>query len=398
MKNTLEKTIKNKARTIVGSSPSILNLINAADKRALEKLFVDNKIQRVIDDYIEQQRELFAVKNPIKIYNPDFEKEFTVYLSSLEKKNPIWQHGRWVFYPWLSTVVHILEDEDFQLVRTARNKNLINQEEQEKFYNSVIGIGGLSVGNNIALTIVLQGGARHIRLSDPDKLALSNTNRVRAGTQNLGLNKTEMTTRQIYEINPYTKIELFSEGLSERNIEKFFSGPPKLDIVIDELDNLAIKFLIREYAKKYRLAVVMAADNGDNGVVDIERYDLNPKTPFFHGRMGDISYKKLLSLDKMGIGKLIVKHIGVETVTERVHESMPQIGRTIVSWPQLGGAAVLNGSAVAYCVRKILNGQPLEHNRALISLDEKLIPNYDSPAEKRKREVSAEAFKKIFGM
>ena len=48
----------------------------------------------------------------------------------------IWQHGNWVYFPWSSTLVHILLEADFQLVRTARNKNLINKDEQDRFYNS----------------------------------------------------------------------------------------------------------------------------------------------------------------------------------------------------------------------------------------------------------------------
>ena len=39
----------------------------------------------------------------------------------------------------------------------------------------------------------------------------------------------------------------------------------------------------------------------------------------------------------------------------------------------------------------------VENNRALISLDEKLIPNYNSPEEIKTRAESAENFKKIFG-
>ena len=142
----------------------------------------------------------------------------------------------------------------------------------------------------------------------------------------------------------------------------------------------------------------MAADNGDNAVVDVERYDTHPQTPFFHGRMGRVSYEMLSSLDKFGIGKMITKHVGPENVTERMKASLLEMGKTIVSWPQLGGAALINGAAVAYCVRKILNGQPLEQNRALISLDEKLVPNYNSHGEKKKRAKSIRDFKKIFGL
>jgi hypothetical protein len=114
--------------------------------------------------------------------------------------------------------------------------------------------------------------------------------------------------------------------------------------------------------------------------------------------MGDVSYDELAKLDKRGIGKMITKHIGAENVTERMQASLLEMGKTIVSWPQLGGAALLNGAAVAYCVRKIVCGQEIEPNRALVSLDEKLIPSHNTPAEIQKRETIAESFKKIFGL
>src|SRR3989344_3453987 len=392
----IEEVLSQKSKISSESKPAIFDLNKEEDKAAIAKLIDKNKIQHVVDDFEEQLHELFAVKNPSKVFSPTFKDELKTFIEDLEKEKRLFKHGKWVYFPWISTLVHILDETDFQLVRTARNKNLINAEEQEKFYNATIGIGGLSVGNSVALAIVLQGGGKRIKLADFDTLVLTNTNRVRVGVENLGVRKVDVTARQIYQINPYSEIELFPEGLTKENISQFLSGPPKLDIVIDELDTSAVKVLIREEAKKNRIAVVMATDNGDNGLVDIERYDLDPKTPFFHGRMGDVSYEKLIGLDKMGIGKLIIQHIGVETVTNRVRESMPEIGKTLVSWPQLGGAALLNGSAVAYTVRKILNDQPVEENRALISLDEKLIPNYNSPEEQKERSESVVKFKKIF--
>lgn len=391
----LKKHLDEKTRTIVNSKPTIFDFKIETDQKSANELLVSGEIQQVSDDYKEQQNELFAVKNPSIVYAPDFKKKFEDYYSALEDDGPVWQSGRWIYFPWLSNMAHILEEDDFQRVRTARNKNLINKEEQEKFYNATVGIGGLSVGNSVALAIVLQGGAKRIKLADFDRLALSNTNRIRTGVDNLGVLKVEMTARQIYEINPYAEVELFTEGLTKENIGRFFDG---LDIVIDELDNLAVKYLIREQAKKRRIAVVMAADNGDNAVVDIERYDLDPNTPFFQGRMGEISYEMLSKLDKFGIGRMITKHVGPENVTERMQQSLLEMGKTIVSWPQLGGAALINGSAVAYCVRKILNGQPIENNRALISLDEKLTPNYNSSEEIEKRREIAENFKKIFNL
>jgi molybdopterin/thiamine biosynthesis adenylyltransferase len=288
-----------------------------------------------------------------------------------------------------------LEEDEFYSVRTARNKNLITQKEQDIFYNSVIGIAGLSIGNSVALALVLQGGAKHIKLADYDRLALSNTNRIRVGVENLGFLKVRMTARQIYAVNPYAEVELFEEGLTKENISSFFKGPPALDLVIDEIDNLAVKLLIREEAQRNAVPVVMAADNGDNAVVDVERYDKDRQLKYFHGRMGDVSYEELIALDKFGIARLITKLVGPENVTQRMRDSLAEIGKTIVSWPQLGGAALLNGAAVAYCVRKILTHQPLADDRGIISFDDIFIPGYQAPEEAEKRKKATEQFKKM---
>ena len=395
MKNGLTKTLEELASQPTVSSPILFDLSHSEDRARFEELLRSGAIRQISDDYEEQQRELFGVQDPSRVYAPGFEEAFQEHYRALATVAPISENGRWVYFPWRFLAAHILSEDEYRLVRTARNQNLITKEEQEKFYNAAIGIGGLSVGSSVAFAIALGGGGKKLKLADMDRLALSNTNRVLAGADRLGMLKVEMAARTIYEINPYAEIELHPEGLTPENIDSFFEG---LDIVIDELDNLAVKYLIREQAKKHRIAVVMAADNGDNAVVDIERYDLDPATPFFHGRMGAVSYEMLKDLDKFGIGKMITKHVGPENVTERMQQSLTQMGKTIVSWPQLGGAALVNGAAVAYCVRKILNGQPLEADRALVSLDEKLVPGYDTPEAAARRQAVSDAFAKGFGL
>jgi hypothetical protein len=395
MQDSLDTALKGLGDKPNDSKPTIFDLSNADDRTRFEALIAAGAIKQISDDYEEEQRELYGVRNPSKVYAPGFEESFQDYYKSLAQAKPLSQDGRWAYFPWRYLAAHILPEEEYRLVRTARNRNLITEEEQEKFYNSTIGIGGLSVGSSVAFAIALGGGGKKMKLADMDRLALSNTNRVLAGADRLGMLKVEMAARTIYEINPYAEIELHPEGLTPENIGAFFDG---LDLMVDELDNLAVKYLIREQAKEHKIAVVMAADNGDNAVVDVERYDLDPNTPFFHGRMGDVSYEMLKGLDKFGIGKMITKHVGPENVTERMQQSLMEMGKTIVSWPQLGGAALVNGAAVAYCIRKILNGQPLEGNRALVSLDEKLVPDYHTPEATAHRAEVAANFAKGFGL
>ncbi|MBI2409641.1 ThiF family adenylyltransferase [Candidatus Kaiserbacteria bacterium] len=391
----MEKSLSLLRHKKIASKPLLLDLSLPKDRDRFETLVVEGEVRQISDDFEEEQRELFGIRNPSRVYAPGFEEEFKKYYKSLSQEKPLWEHGRWAYFSWRYLAAHILPEEEYRLVRTARNQNLITKEEQEKFYNATIGIAGLSVGSSVAFAIALGGGGKRMKLADMDRLALSNTNRILAGADRLGMLKVEMAARTIYEINPYAELELHPEGLTSENIEAFFEG---LDIVVDEIDNLAVKYLIREQAKKRKIAVVMAADNGDNAVVDVERYDLDPQPEFFHGRMGEVSYEMLKGLDKFGIGKMITKHVGPENVTERMQQSLTEMGKTIVSWPQLGGAAMVNGAAVAYCVRKILNRQPLESNRALVSLDEKLVPDYHAPeAVAHRQQISAD-FARGFGL
>ncbi len=385
--------LTNRTHTLI--KPTLLNLSKNKDQVFLNKLLESKKIQVIIDNYSEQLKELFEISNPALTHKTNFKANFQIFLKRLTAKQELKKYGTWVYYSWNCTLVHILPEQDFFAVRTARNKNLITQKEQDKFYNTTVGIAGLSVGNSAALAIILQGGARHIKLADHDRLALSNTNRIRTSITNLSLLKVEMTARQIYEINPYAKVEIYAKGLNKKNIRKFCS---ELDIIVDEVDNLAIKLLLRVCAKKGEIPLVMAADNGDNGIVDIERYDLNRNLKYFHGRLGKVDYKSLKKLSKLEIGRIITKHLGVENVTPRMHDSLLNIGKTLVSWPQLGGAALLNGSAVAFCVRKIANGQQLQDNRAIISLEQILDPTYFFQTQKNLRNKSSQAFKKTFNL
>lgn len=391
----MEEALDALRKTAVASTPELFDLSVESDAVRFADLLRSRVITQISDDFEEQQRELFGIQNPSKVYAPGFKEAFEVHWKALAAERPLHAHGRWVYFPWRSLAAHILPEADYRLVRTARNQNLITKEEQEKFYNARIGIAGLSVGSSVAIALALGGGAKRMKLADMDRLALTNTNRVLAGADRLGMLKVEMAARTIYEINPYAELELHSEGLTPENVASFVEG---LDVMIDEIDNLAVKYLIRQETKKRRIPVVMAADNGDNAVVDVERYDLDPETPFFHGRMGDVSYELLANLDKFGIGKMITKLVGPENVTERMQASLLEMGKTIVSWPQLGGAALVNGAAVAYCVRKIVNGQSLEDSRALVSLDEKLVPNYAGPEETARRQAATDSFRKLFGL
>ncbi|OGE78810.1 MAG: hypothetical protein A2751_01280 [Candidatus Doudnabacteria bacterium RIFCSPHIGHO2_01_FULL_46_14] len=336
---------------ILETKPTILNPLHKNDFKTLQKLKRKNT---VVDHHKEQLRELFLVRHPKLKFDP---KSANLGIDSTDK-------GRWVYFPWNRHLVHLLSPREYFELRTARNKNLITEKEQKAFQKYKIGIAGLSVGNSAALDMVLEG-AEILRLADFDTLSLSNLNRIRAGAHNLGENKTMISAKQIYELNPYSKLTLFPNGVG-KDVERFTFG---LDVIVDEIDDVYMKIKLRLAAKKSKIPVVSAADNGDNSIVDVERFDLEPKRPIFHGMLGKTDLTMIKNYDFRQRLKLINKMVGLKYVTKRMKESLAVVGKKIYSWPQLGGAASLSGSAVAYAVRRIALGHTMKSGKYNISLD-----------------------------
>lgn len=374
------------------SRPVLLSLHKEADRTKLDRLMAQHEIRDVIDRYEPQLRELFAVEHP-SVTAGDFEQAFSEYNVHVTQEIPLHQHGTWVYFPWNGSLVHILDDADFQRVRMARNNPLLSDIEQQRFYSATISIAGLSVGNSVALAIVLQGGARHIKLADHDVLDLSNLNRIRASINILGISKVEITARQIYALNPYADVETFPQGLTTDNIESFVSGS---SVLVDEMDSIEWKVRLREAARTYNIPLVSAADLDRISIIDIERYDQQPSPPFFQGRLAIHSAEDVKNLSKMDTGRHIAQLLGIENHTPRMLTALTQLGKTIVSWPQLGPTAQAGGTYITYCVERIINGKPLNSMRAVISLDQIFDPDYFDDGEVAERNEAIAAFQKIF--
>ncbi len=304
------------------------------------------------------------LRDPQKYFSGNFEQFFD---STWNEKSPEEREreGVWVWYPWRHTLVHTLLEPDFAQVRSSRNRLLISNEEQIRFREAHIGIAGLSVGFSIALTIVLEGGGKHLKLSDHDTLDLSNLNRIPMGLCDVGSEKLIAVARRLYEIDPFLELELYHEGLTQESIGHFMNG---LELFVDEVDNLSIKKAIRTECAKKHIPLIMATDNEETGMIDIERYDIEGEVNALRGVLDEHSHEALSLLSKREAGNLIAQIVGDEFTTDRMRSSLEGIGKETVSWPQIGGTALLNGGFSAYVIRALLNKQAISSGRYSISL------------------------------
>ena len=112
---------------------------------------------------------------------------------------------------WAEKLVHILDEQEFAIVRTNRNKHKITSQEQQELATKKIGVMGLSVGQSVSLTLAMERGFGELRIADFDELDLSNINRIRTGIYNLKIKKTVIVAREIAEIDPYLNVVCFEK-------------------------------------------------------------------------------------------------------------------------------------------------------------------------------------------
>lgn len=340
--------------------PEILDFNKSSDKKRIQALRKKPGI-RIVDEFEEQQRELFYIKNPKLLLAPP-RKQF--------KNLP--SEGKWVYLPWKSALVHILDKKDFENLHTSRNQDLILKSEQEKFGKARIGIAGLNVGNPAAICLELEGGGNEMKFADYDALSVSNLNRFRAGIAELGINKALLSAYQAYEINPYAKIALYDHGITAENIDEFLARP-KIDVLVEEMDSLPLKILIRKRAQFFKIPVVMVTGNGPDVILDIERYDINPRLkilngylkqevidPVVSGALKDFSLQQKVGLARDFMGKQFLQ--------PRLVKSFSLIGETLAGIPQLAESSFLRGAVVTYAIRQIVTGKKMPSGRYFVKL------------------------------
>jgi molybdopterin/thiamine biosynthesis adenylyltransferase len=329
--------------TITSSSAKVLDPTDTTDSAVLEQLRADPVIE-FIDHREEQLEELRRLRPP-----PDQEL--------------VAEPCRWAYYPWRSAVVAVLGPRAFRAVRLDRNRNVITAEEQNRLGALRIGVAGLSVGHVIAHTLAAQGMCGELRLADFDGLELSNLNRVPATVLDLGLNKAEVAARRIAELDPYLLVRVLDVGLTVDTVDEFLDG---LDIVVEECDSLDMKASLREGARARRIPVLMATS--DRGLLDVERFDLEPQRPILHGLLGDLDFAQLSGMSNREKIPHMQHFLEAEQFSSRAVASVVELERTLSTWPQASGDVVLGATTIAEAVRRLGLGEDLRSGRTRVDV------------------------------
>ncbi|MGC8472348.1 MAG: Rv1355c family protein [Acidimicrobiales bacterium] len=340
-----------------GWRPIVLDVRRRSDRQILANLRADPGID-VLDVTERQSTELRRLVPPP---SDDLLEEAT----------------RYVYLPWRRSVVHMLGPRAYATLRLDRNRHRITREEQERLARQRVGVVGLSAGHVAAVTIALEGLCGELRVADHDEVEASNLNRLPASILDVGDNKAVVAARRVAELDPYLPVLAHTGGVGPDNVDEFIAG---LDVVVEECDDLAMKLLVREAARRQRVAVVM--ETSDRGMLDVERFDLEPDRPPFHGLLGDVSADALASLTVAEKVPYVLAIVDAPQSSARGTASLAEIGRTVSTWPQLGSEVTLGGATVAATVRRLGLGDDVPSGRTRVDLDA-IVSSLEPPVARR---------------
>ena len=206
------------------------------------------------------------------------------------------------------------------------------------------------------MTLAMERICGRLKLADFDTLELSNLNRIQTGVHHLGVPKTVAVARAIAEVDPFLEIELVSEGFTSENAKEFFT---ELDCVVDACDQVQAKANLRWHAKEKGVPLIM--ETSDRGMLDIERYD-HPGQAYLHGRISDELLQEMRSAAEWSPAYFDA-FIDVAEASARGVESLQQVGKSLVGWPQLYSDVAGGGAHAAQVIRKIFLGESVSDAR-----------------------------------
>jgi tRNA threonylcarbamoyladenosine dehydratase len=325
------------------------------DDEELKKVFESKPHLLLVDAFSRQIKELFFIDNHTfigedkeKVYESE---EFKRYADKKKKDCTCF------FFPWNCHVVKCANEKDYLKLKTNRNQDLITAEEQEKLLNYNVAVLGMSVGSNIAFVLTQAGISGKIVIADNDELDTTNLNRIFAGVHQIGLNKTIIAARKIYEDNPYADVKIYPEGITEENLDALLKSG-EVNCIIEEIDDIKMKIETRKLALKHKIPVVMITDNGDGVILHVERYDLgygkifDEDQVYWEGKIDSEITKEIA-------GDIIINNIvgGPQNVDPRMLASVQRFfKKELVSWSQLGSAAMLGGVAATVAIKRMALG------------------------------------------
>lgn len=308
-------------------------------------------------------------------------QQFEIIMQNSQSKIPDPSYGEWVFYPQRNHLVRFAPRRWHKMSLLIRNSTLLYpkgaehhwREARLKLDQMVLAVAGASVGSQMLHVSNMLMRPSALKIADAKNYQLNNSNRVRLSYQEFGRNKAEVVAEQLFDNNPFVPVFVYNEGIHSENIQSFVCGgstasadgtEPKATLIIEKTDDIDIKILLREEARRNRVPVVMVTDIGRAAQVDVRRFDLDSNCSLVVG-MTDAELYERKELCEKDLGNrqrfldMAFAMSGEKSIADIVDFNdllRQKIAPEFAGIPQLGSAAAMAAGLAAWIISRIVLG------------------------------------------
>lgn len=248
----------------------------------------------------------------------------------------------------------------------------------EVFDKAKISIAGMSVGSNVMEGIVRNIGPKTLTIADLDVTDPGNLKRMnRADIRFLAEphavrdrlldpfdqprpKKVDREAHAMMLLDPYMDLKVMRDGISRENIGTFLEDS---DLVMEVIDDIDYKIMIRQEARKRGIAVFMPSDVDGRVFGDYYPYHENKKLPLVHGLTDEQTFgliERSRKADRSAKGPLFRAFIGEEVADGPFNKYLNGEGEFATSSiPQHGATALAAGYVAARVVEDFYLGKPI---------------------------------------
>jgi molybdopterin/thiamine biosynthesis adenylyltransferase len=237
----------------------------------------------------------------------------------------------------------------------TRNIGVLTPEEQERLSSTKVAVAGAGGVGGLHLLTLARLGIVNFAVGDPDTFEAVNINRqYGASHSTIGRNKAEVLAAMIRDINPTANVQVFREGVSQQNIDRFLEG---VDIFVDGVDffEINIRRLIFNTCRAKGIYALTAAPLGFGATLQV----FDPKGMSFDDYFGiddETGYAEAIAAFALGLSPMSL-HVS--------YMDFSWVSMERRTGPAVSPACTLAASLVATEAVKIVTGKgevlPIPH-------------------------------------
>jgi hypothetical protein len=180
-------------------------------------------------------------------------------------------------------------------------------------------------------------------------------------------NKAELTAYRQNLVDPYADFHVYASGIDEDNLDRFLmggNGEPKVDLVVEEADDISLKVYLRERCRELGVPVLMMTDFGHVVATHFQDFARLP-TQWIASECVDDACRRLLkkcltSGNREDLFAFVERFVGTDCIRDEFGAWVRGSGeQPTSSLPQSGATAMVAGGMAAKAVARYLLGHSL---------------------------------------